>query len=783
MLSSPKKIFLALILLSLLSLAGIAFYSIDSAGLKEDMKTKTTSFALGNPEYIGNQACVACHKKEHELWQGSHHDKAMQHANSKTVLGDFNDAEFSYNGIVSRFIQQGDEYYVTTDGPTGELEQYKIEYTFGVEPLQQYLIALPGGRLQALGVAWDSRSQSLGGQRWYHLYPDDNVTSESSLHWTKPDQNWNFMCADCHTTNLEKNYDQEKKEFKTHWSEMNVACEACHGPASKHIGWANKESGWQQVDKVSKGLTVNLDEREGVNWLFSLEKFTATRSEERVSQKEIEVCARCHSRRSILKENFTPGDAFMDHYQPSLLTEFLYHSDGQIKEEVFVYGSFIQSKMFHEGVTCSDCHEPHSLKLRAEGNGICLQCHKADKFDQPSHHFHEKGQQGAQCAECHMPQTKFMGIDGRHDHSIRIPRPDLSLKIETPNACTNCHEDKSDQWANDKVEAWYGEDWAPGWHFGETLFEQRSGVASAGQDLAAIAASDKQPDIARATAAASLSSAPGPLAMVVVRSLVKDDSAMIRLSALQTISAYSGPQRLQLVSPLLNDPILMVRIEAARILADIPKEHLSPIQATRLKSALGEYRAAQLVNAERPESQVNLGLLALSLGEFDQAEAAYKKALELDSGFVNAYVNLADLYRILRQNMKAEKVLRQALLKTTEHATIYHSLGLYYVRNDQKINALEALGKAHYLLPENIRYAYVYAVALKEQGQVNKSLAVLISAHKADGANLEVLFALVSFYLVEDDRSNASLYAQKLVDMNPQYGSVQQLIQNLQQQQ
>lgn len=781
MLSFPKKIFLSLIVLSLLSLAAIALYSIEFAGMQSDLKKNELLHALASPKYIGNQACAGCHKKEHELWQGSHHDKAMQHANSQSVLGDFNNTEFNYNGITSQFSKQGDDYFVTTDGPDGQLQQYKIEYTFGFDPLQQYLIALPGGRLQVLGIAWDSREVSQGGQRWYHLYPDENITHENRLHWTKLDQNWNFMCADCHSTNLEKNYDLQKNEFKTHWSEIDVACEACHGPASNHTRWANKESGWQQVDQGTKGLTINLDEREGVDWLFSLEKFTATRSEARDGQKEIEVCARCHSRRNILKENFIPGDAFMDHYQPSLLTEFLYHSDGQIKEEVFVYGSFIQSKMFHQGVTCSDCHEPHSLKLRAEGNGVCLQCHRADKFDQPNHHFHEEGQQGAQCAECHMPQTKYMGVDGRHDHSIRIPRPDLSLKIETPNACTNCHEDKTDQWANDKVEAWYGEDWSPGWHFGETLFEQRSGVSSVGQDLAAIAASDKQASIARATAAAALSSAPGPLTLVVVKSLVKNSDAMIRLSTLQTIATLNGPQRLQLALPLLNDPILMVRIEAARILADIPREHLSPSQIAQLDRTLDEYRAAQLVNADRPETHVNLGLLALSLGNFDQAEVNYRKALELDSSFVNAYVNLADLYRLLRQNMKAEKVLRQGLLHTTDHGTIYHALGLYYVRNNQRINALDALGKAHDLIPENSRYAYVYAVALQEQNQTKKALAILLAAHKLDGSNVEILFALVSFYLADDDTNRASIYAQKLVGINPQYGSAQKLIQHLQQ--
>lgn len=778
MFSKRKKVLLVLVALSLLSLAAITLYSLEQVNTSSSSKASLQP--LASAEYVGNEACIGCHAKEHELWQGSHHDKAMQHANGDTVLANFNNTEFNYNGITSQFTQQGDDYFVTTDGPDGQLQQYKIEYTFGIDPLQQYLIALPGGRLQALGIAWDSRDESLGGQRWYHLYPDENITHESRLHWTKPDQNWNFMCADCHSTNLEKNYDQETAEYNTHWSEMNVACEACHGPASNHVGWANQDGDDQQVNSVSKGLTINLDERKGVSWLSSLEEYTAQRSEPRVTQKEIEVCARCHSRRSILKENFTPGDAFMDHYQPSLLTEFLYHSDGQIKDEVFVYGSFIQSKMFHQGVTCSDCHEPHSLKLREEGNGVCLQCHRADKFEQPSHHFHEIGTEGAQCAECHMPQTTYMGVDGRHDHSIRIPRPDLSLSMNTPNACTNCHEDETAQWANDKAEAWYGEDWSPGWHFGETLHEQRTGQSGVGQDLAAIAASDKLPGIARATAATLLTSAPGPLTLVVVRSLVKDKDPMLRLAALQTIATLTGPQQLNLGMPLLSDPVLMVRIEAARMLAPIPKEHLSPAQLKTLNAVLDEYRAVQLLNADRAEAQVNLGLLELSLGNFNEAEAAYKQALVLEPSFVNGYVNLADLYRLLRQNMKAEQILQKALLKTTAHGVVYHSLGLHYIRNGQNVNALTALAKAYQAEPLNDRYSYVYAVALKEQGDIKKALSILLTAHERNAVDMDILFALASYYLIEKDDQAATVFAQKLVDINPQFGTPEQLLQQLQ---
>ncbi len=202
-----------------------------------------------------------------------------------------------------------------------------------------------------------------------------------------------------------------------------------------------------------------------------------------------------------------------------------------------------------------------------------------------------------------------------------------------------------------------------------------------------------------------------------------------------------------------------------------------------MNHVLDEYRAAQLLNSDRPEAQVNLGLLALSLRDYDQAEASYKQALILEPSFVNGYINLADLYRLLRQNMKAEKVLHQALLKTSDHGVIYHSLGLHYIRNGQSVNALTALKKAYQLQPNNNRYAYVYAVALKEQDRIKEALAILETVHQRNAADIDILFALVSFYLLENNSQGAIDYAQKLVDINPQYGSAEQLIQQLQSEQ
>ncbi len=171
----------------------------------------------------------------------SQHKHAMDHATEKTVLGDFSDARFEYFGVRSRFFREHGKFFVETDGPDGKLGAFEIKYTFGLDPLQQYLVEFPDGRLQALSIAWDSRPKDQGGQRWFHLYPDEQIRHDDFLHWTKLNQNWNFMCAECHSTGVRKNYDAATDRFATSWAEISVGCEACHGRGSRHVAWARDE--------------------------------------------------------------------------------------------------------------------------------------------------------------------------------------------------------------------------------------------------------------------------------------------------------------------------------------------------------------------------------------------------------------------------------------------------------------------------------------------------------------------------------------------------------------
>jgi predicted CXXCH cytochrome family protein len=728
---------------------------------------------------VGGEACASCHAKEHAAWQGSHHDLAMQVADEQSVLGNFANARFSHAGITSTFFRRDGKHFVNTDGPDGKLADFEIKYTFGVTPLQQYLIELPGGRLQALGIAWDSRPKSQGGQRWFHLYPTRKLKAGDPQHWTGIDQNWNYQCAECHSTNLRKNYDAGKRAFDTKWSEINVSCEACHGPGSNHLAWAKKEGDWRRFGGPGKGLPEVLDERRGVTWAIDAQTGNPQRSVARAGVREIETCARCHSRRGQFSDDFVHGRPFADTHRVALLDEGLYWRDGQQRDEVYNHGSFLQSRMFAKGVTCSDCHEPHSLKLRAPGNAVCAQCHTGAKYDGPQHTFHPTASTGAQCVSCHMPTTTYMLIDPRHDHSLRIPRPDLSVKLDVPNACNQCHADKPPAWAVAQVEKWYGRTSGGHQRYADAFAASASGAAGADQRLREAARDTDQPAIARATAIARLGAYRDPSTVDVPRQALNDPDATIRLAAVGALAQADPAPRAQILARMLADPVRSVRMEAARVLAGPPEQRLQGADRNAFEKALAEYVAAQRFNADRPESRSNLGMLLAERGDTAGAEAELQAALALDPTFAPAAANLADLYRGLAREADAEKVLREALARAPREAALHHSLGLALARQKRTSEATVELAKAAQLAPDSARYAYVYAVALHSAGKVPQAIAVLEQANKRFSADQEVVLALVAFERDRGNRVAALKWAEELVALAPGDAQARKLLEGL----
>jgi tetratricopeptide (TPR) repeat protein len=738
------------------------------------------SVAVAPPRhYVGSAACANCHAKEYGSWLGSQHQLAMQHASAQSVLGDFNNTTFQYAGINSTFFRRNGAFFVNTDGADGKLHDYKIAYTFGLTPLQQYLIPFPDGRIQALSIAWDTRPKALGGQRWFHLYPGQAIKAGDRLHWTGIDQNWNYQCADCHSTHLLKNFSAASNTFKTTWSEISVGCESCHGPGSQHLAWSRKQGEWTR--STDKGLSVAFDERRGVTWSHKAGEATATRSSTRVGSVEIDTCAHCHSRRGQFSDSEPAGHPLGDSYRPALLEEGLYWPDGQMRDEVYNYASFLQSKMHSKGVVCSDCHDPHTLKLRAPGNLVCAQCHSPGTFDTVSHTHHPPGTAGAQCAACHMPTNTYMQVDSRHDHSLRIPRPDRTLSLGVPNACNQCHKDHDAQWALTRIREWVSVP-LPGYQdFAEALYAGEQATADARTLLLSVAGNSQQQPIARASAVTLLARYPGPRTDELLHGALRDEDSLVRDAAVDALGSAPPEERLRWLMPLAFDPVRSIRIDVAQALAGVPVDNTSAEERAALSHATNEFLAAQNFNGDRPDAHGNLGVYYAVSGQQQRGVAELRKALAIDPTFVPASINLADLYRAGGDESQAESVLRAALHKNGKVASLHYALGLSLARQQRATEAIGELHQAWQLAPDQARYAYVYGVALHSAGRAAEAIKELADSHKRFPGDVQILQALITMERDLGQHVQARTYAQQLVQMAPDDPQAQALLRELNQ--
>jgi Tfp pilus assembly protein PilF len=707
--------------------------------------------------FAGGKKCMECHKAEYDNWQNSLHDRAMEVAADATVLGDFNNAAVDFHGVISRFYRKDNKFFVYTQGPDGKMGEFEITHTFGWYPLQQYLVPFPGGRLQCLPIAWNVIEK-----KWYHLYPKAPIDPDDWLYWTNAGQNWNGMCAECHSTNLKKNYDIQSDAYQTTWSEIDVSCEACHGPASRHVQWA-------ELPDMARPQTANYE--------------LVVKAKGMDSRKQVELCAPCHSRRAILGDYTHAEPDLLDSMLPSLLTPELYFADGQILEEVYVYGSFTQSKMYSRNVRCSDCHDVHSIKKVKEGNALCLQCHRAGIYDTKDHHFHkhrgEKGESiksadgsvlfdvgtGAECVRCHMPERLYMVIDNRADHSFRIPRPDLSIELDVPNACNRCHVDKTNQWSDQYITKWYG----PGRkaHYGTILAQGRERSADALKDLLKLASDPLFPVIVRSTALSLLEAYPGQETIRAYEQALIDNEALIRRTAVDNLSVSDSQHQTELLASMLYDPVKAVRIEAARRMTEVSDPTLDRNQKKVFQASLEEYREAMKYSADFAFGRYNLANLYVALKQPQEAVENYQAAIKIDNLFYPAKVNLAMLYNQMGENSAAETLLREVADSHPEIYEVHYSFGLLLAEEKKYAEATNYLKQAARGMPNRARIHYNLGLLLQHLKKDSDAEASLLKAQELEPDNFDYLYALADFYLKGKKLHKARSIAQEMVARYP----------------
>lgn len=728
----------------------IAAFLILMAGmLSEGCQTKTEKTEVALKEaatklsFTGSNSCKSCHEKQHADWQLSDHYRAMDDATDSTVLGDFNNTTFVADGVTSKFFKRDGKFIIHTQGDDGLNHDYEVRYVFGYFPLQQYLIAFPGGRMQATRVSWDSRNK-----KWFHQYAGQKIHPHDWLHWTGNAQNWNTMCASCHSTDLQKNYHFETDTYTTTWNEVNVGCESCHGAGSKHMDFI-------QSDEYKQGIRI---ENAGLYYGKNINP-----------QIQLNTCAPCHARKSDISKNLMQTSEIMDDLIPQIISNEFYYADGQIREEDYEYGSFAQSKMFHKEVRCSNCHNPHSGKLKLEGNDLCMSCH-APSYNTEQHHFHKINTAGAQCISCHMPVKTYMGNDQRRDHSFRIPRPDQSIVWDTPNTCTGCHQDKTNTWAADAVKKWYGPTRA--YHFSDDLLPGSALNEKSESHLLKLLADTTQPEIARATAVYYLGSLPSPGSANGLLSALSDRKPLVRYHALRALENFSPEWWIQPAVAALSDKVRAVRIAAADLYHRLPADAIPAAARNTYQAANAENKRYLTYQTDFAIGNIMLADYELQEGEHLNAIAHYIRGLKKDSLMNYARFNLSAAYNSVGKNEEALKTLEDAAKIDSKNPRVFYNLALLNYEMKDIQNALTHFQKAVTLGSTEAGLFYNYGLLLQQMNKLREAERIFLRGHSINPYAANLNYALAFFYLNQKNQEKARRYATLLKEIdggNPQY--------------
>lgn len=682
---------------------------------------------VGFSNFKGRGTCFSCHSDYVVGYRQTAHDMSMSAMDPMFVQGDFADADFSDEQGTALFHRDGARYMVRS-GTAGQAERdYEIAWCIGGRSLQQYVVKMEQGRYQVLDIAWQSSPVADGGQRWIRLpAAGPHEPAAESKDWTAESANWNTQCAVCHSSDVDINFEPESGTFDTVFREEDVTCEACHGGGGPHIGWAQNQALGKESTIARKGLIFYLTNGDA-RWEMNDKTGTAERRPPRSEYKEVETCMQCHARHDWLMHGYRHDRDPLNFIDPALLSEGLYHPDGQIGDvQVFEVGSFLQSREYRKGVSCADCHDSHTGRTLESGNDLCLRCHQDTKFDVPEHHHHVAGNAGAQCINCHMPAHTYAAGEKRHDHSIRIPRPDLSVSIGTPNACSQCHTDMSLAEIQTAWDGWYGSEHAA--HFGTVFAQARTGDPRSLPALEKLATDYGQAPIVRATAFHEIGSFASPTSLEVIGKGLKESESIVRLAAVRACENYEPQIRTDLLSPLIMDKLQAVQIEVARLLAGLPMDTLNEDGQREFAKCIDRYIGSQDDKAWLAQSHINKGWMYGMRGLAGESEAAFAEAEKLEADNAELYLKRAEAAEALGNSDAIEGVLNAGLKRLPGDARLLVALGDDYMRRDMRSEALASFRQAYEKDPGLIGTAYGYAGVLAMESQHDAAVKVLQDA-------------------------------------------------------
>jgi len=723
--------------------------------------------AFASIDERGTAECQACHASQAHDWQQSHHAKAMQIPDRQTVLAPFAGEVATYDGLSARFSKAVESAPVEEQDQTGSVKNtlvhlkkedpsafvialedagrpeaggvYQVRYTFGFSPLQQYLIEKAPGQNQVAPFAFDTRPESLGGQQWYHLDEKLGETRHPRLDWDQPLQSWNGMCADCHSTGVRRGFDPESNRFSTSFTGVAVECTSCHLPHAIASGPSEEFS--DESARLMGGPAAageGISDPTGGHWVLGPTDRIASWVGVPRSEQPMEQCYACHALRAPLRDGIELGEPFLDQFKPELLRAPFYSATGQIEEEVFVYGSFEQSRMRAAGVQCIDCHDPHTANLRAEGDALCASCHQSDVYEAQRHHAHPLSA-SVECVDCHMPGRMYMGVDFRRDHQFARPDPTLAKELGGRDVCQDCHEDRFVAWQEIKrnaqatmlpgVErAWI--DGALGaatntevtnHHEARQQYWRLHGTEATprtDQRYLSVIADENRTPLERASLIATRSQATIArwIALPSWQDLMQAPPAMVMATALEKMSEVGRLPDEWIAEGCLHT-LRVVRVAAA----GLPEAAALPA----CSNAINELATASGQIAWRAEGRLADAARAMGEGRRSEAKDLLDRAIQQDPYAVGPYINQADIFRLEGDERASMAILDQGLSALPGNGMLLYSRALSAVRAGDTDGALTFIRRARQADADQLEYLMIEVLLLERLGEPQEAIAVL----------------------------------------------------------
>ncbi len=713
----------------------------------------------------GSESCKPCHERFYELWEPSHHGKAMQpytpefaetHLSPQPEPITVGDA--TYQVDIS-----GDKGWVIEKGPNGT-KRYEMQHAMGGKNVFFLLTPLERGRLQVLPLAY-----RIGPNEWYdttgsmlrHFGEDE--PEDEAIDWRDPLLTFNTACFGCHVSQLSKNYDPEANTYNTVWTEPGINCETCHGPGSEHI----------RVCLEAPEGTVPEDLK-----IPPLKDITSLQWDQ--------TCAPCHAKMTPLTSDFQPGDRYFDHYGLVTSDDRDFYPDGRDLGENYTYTSWLMSPCVKSGdLGCLHCHTSSGRyrfkgETSAEANKACLPCHQARVNNATKHTHHPVDTPGNKCISCHSPMTSFSHMR-RSDHSFLPPTPAATMAFGSPNACNICHKNMTPEWADAVVRDWHpNHDYqAPVLARGSLVDEARKGNWARLDEMFTLISDSNRDEIFATSMIRILQNCSDARKWPVLRTALSDPSPLVRSAAAIHLGDDLVPETVALLLDATQDDYRIVRIGAASALQRYPRARLTPEDGARLEAATQEYTTSMMTQPDRWSSHYNMGNYHADRGDVTKALTSYKKSSQLRPDVIQPRVNAAVLYARQGQPQASIAELRKALEIMPTHAAVNFNLGLalaeqqdmegaerclrqavttdpamadaaynlgVLLAKDQPDEGISWLRKAAAQQPADGKYAYTLAFFLNANGKVDEAVTVLEALLEAGGATADSYLLLASIH-------------------------------------